>query len=72
MRNFLLGIQLLSGALIIVLILLQKEGVGLGAAFGGEGNFYRKRRGAERFIFSTTVVLSVIFVMSSFAFSIIK
>jgi len=47
---------LLSGA-----ILLQARGTGLGSAFGGEGNAYRTKRGAEKLIFKATVVLSIMF-----------
>lgn len=58
--------------MIVGLVLLQKEGVGLGAAFGGDGNFYKKRRGAEKLIFGLTVASAVLFVVSSFSISFIK
>lgn len=47
--------------LLIITILLQQKGSGLGAAFGGEGNVYTTRRGAEKVIFISSIVLSVLF-----------
>ncbi len=47
---------LLTGA-----ILLQARGAGLGAAFGGEGNVFRTKRGVERVLFRLTIVLSILF-----------
>jgi len=47
--------------LLIISILLQQRGSGLGAAFGGEGNVYMVKRGAEKVIFVSSIVLSIIF-----------
>lgn len=47
--------------LLIILILLQARGVGLGSTFGGEGNFYFTKRGAEKTIFTLTVISAVAF-----------
>ena len=47
--------------LLIITILLQQRGSGLGAAFGGEGNVYMAKRGAEKFIFWASIVLAVLF-----------
>lgn len=54
-------IQMILGALLIVVILLQKQGSGLSGAFGGEGEFYHTKRGAEKFLFVSTVALSALF-----------
>lgn len=43
------------------LILMQQQGSGLGGAFGGEGNIYRSRRGAEKFLFWATIIVSLAF-----------
>lgn len=56
--------QLILAVLVIVSILLQQQGSGLGAAFGGEGNFYRSKRGLEKILFYATIVLIVLFVAS--------
>lgn len=59
--NSLLNIAIVvSSALIIVVVLLQNQGSGLGDAFGGSSNSYRSRRGAERGLFSLTIFLAVV------------
>lgn len=60
-------IQIVSAIILIVLVLLQRRGVGLGAAFGGEGNVYRTKRGLEKNIFYATIIISIIFLASSLA-----
>lgn len=52
---------------LVLSILVQQRGSGLGGAFGGEGAVYRTRRGAERFIFRLTIVLAILFVISALA-----
>jgi len=52
---------LVVSILLIVSILLQNRGAGLGGIFGGEGNIYRTKRGAEKVIFIATIVLAVTF-----------
>ncbi len=46
--------------LLMVSILLQQRGTGLGAAFGGEGNVFASRRGVERVLFLLSIILSVV------------
>ena len=58
-------IQIVSAVLLIIAILLQNRGGGLGAAFGGEGNVYRAKRGAEKSLFIFTIILSVIFLATA-------
>lgn len=60
-------IEIILAVLLIIAILVQQRGVGLGAAFGGEGNVYRKKRGAEKMILYFTVVLAVSFLGVAFA-----
>jgi len=58
-------IQLVSAILLIISILLQNRGTGLGAAFGGEGNVYRTKRGLESVLFKATIILAIIFLAAS-------
>ena len=60
-------IQLLLGTLLIVGILLQQRGAGLGGAFGGETETqnFNTRRGAEKVIFQGTIVVAILFVLSA-------
>ncbi|MGH2606826.1 MAG: preprotein translocase subunit SecG [Anaerolineales bacterium] len=48
---------------LMVVILLQSRGAGLGGLTGGEygGAGYHVRRGVERLLFQVTIVLSVVF-----------
>ncbi len=64
MRNLFNAITIVSAILMMISILIQSRGSSLGAAFGGDTNFYRSRRGAEAVIFNATIVLAVIFVLS--------
>ncbi len=54
--------QIIIAILLTTSILLQHRGTSLGGAFGGEGNVYRSRRGAEKFLFYGTIVLGLLFV----------
>ncbi len=54
-------IQSVSAILLIISIILQNRGTGLGSAFGGEGNVYRTKRGLESVLFKASIVLAVIF-----------
>lgn len=58
-------IQLASAFFLIIAILLQQRGTGLGAAFGGEGNVYRTKRGIEKKLFFLTIILAILFLGSS-------
>lgn len=53
--------QIVIAVLLVISILLQARGSGLGAAFGGEGNVYRTKRGVEKGLFYATIVLSILF-----------
>ncbi|OGB73430.1 preprotein translocase subunit SecG [candidate division Kazan bacterium RIFCSPHIGHO2_01_FULL_44_14] len=60
-------IQVIIGILLMVAILLQARGTGLGEAFGGNSAFYGNRRGPEKVLYLITVGLAVAFVALSFA-----
>lgn len=53
--------QIVLSILLIGMILLQSKGSGLSGVFGGEGNVYRTKRGAERVIFIATIVVAILF-----------
>lgn len=55
--------QLILGLLLIAAILLQSGGAGLGSAFGGGDAIATTRRGAEKTLFTATIVLSVLFIV---------
>lgn len=53
--------QIILSVILIGLILIQGKGTGLSGVFGGEGNVFRTKRGAERIIFFITIVVTVLF-----------
>ncbi|MCX6701782.1 MAG: preprotein translocase subunit SecG [Candidatus Zambryskibacteria bacterium] len=63
-------IQIVLSVLLIGGILLQQSEAGLGGAFGGGDGFssgYHTKRGAEKIIFIATIVIAVVFVITSFS-----
>lgn len=54
-------IQIAIAGILIIAILLQSQGSGLGSSFGGEGNFYRTKRGLEKKLFTATIILSILY-----------
>lgn len=54
----------ISAILTVLLILLQTRGATLGAGSGSSSELYTTRRGLEKSIFITTIVMVVIFVAS--------
>lgn len=67
MQNILHIFQIIIAILLMILILLQQKGAGLGAAFGSDSTIYRTKRGAEKIIFIATIILSVLFFLSALA-----
>jgi preprotein translocase subunit SecG len=67
MKNILYLSQIIISILLIITILLQQRGGGLGSAFGGETTIYRTKRGAEKFIFRLTIILSILFLATALA-----
>jgi preprotein translocase subunit SecG len=65
MNNIISIIQIIVSLFLIVLILLQQRGTALGSAFGGGGASYSKKRGMEKTIFWTSVVLAGLFLLLS-------
>ncbi len=57
--------QIIVSVLLIVVILLQRRGAGMGALFGGEGAVYQTKRGPEKFLFWATIVLAALFMAFS-------
>lgn len=64
-------LQIILSLLLMVAILLQSKGAGLGQAWGGGGEFYRSRRGIEKVLFRVTILLAVLFLVSSIVSAIV-
>ena len=59
--------EIILSLLLIIGVVLQQRGAGLGGAFGGDNfasTFY-KRRGAEKFLFGASIVLAILFVATA-------
>jgi preprotein translocase subunit SecG len=65
MPSFLLIAQLLLAIALIVVVLLQVKGGGLGGIFGQPDSVYRTRRGLEKTLLQVTIVLAVLFIILS-------
>jgi preprotein translocase subunit SecG len=58
-------IQIIISITLIVLVLLQTKGSGLGGIFGGDGGVYRTRRGVEKTLYQITIGLALFFFVIS-------
>ncbi len=65
--QFLPWIQIALSAILIGLVLLQQSEAGLGAWSGGTSGAsnFRTKRGAEKVIFILTIIVALVFVLSS-------
>lgn len=65
MKTTVLIIQILISLGLIVSILLQAKGAGLGTAFGGAAEQFRSKRGVEKILFRGTIILGALFLITS-------
>ncbi len=63
MKLFLQIAQIALSAILVLVIMLQVRGGGLGGIFGQADTVYRTRRGIERQLFQVTIVLVVLFIV---------
>jgi preprotein translocase subunit SecG len=54
-RTYFQVIQIILSIALIVSILLQSRGAGLGSVFGGTGTVFKTRRGIDRLLFRMTI-----------------
>ena len=57
-------VTVVSAVLMTLLILLQSRGATLGAGFGSSGELFTTRRGLEKNLYETTIIIAVIFILS--------
>ncbi len=65
MQTYLNIIQIVLSIALILAILLQVRGGGLGGIFGQADTVYRTRRGVEKTLFQLTIILVVLFIVVS-------
>lgn len=56
-------LQIIVSILLVISILLQNRGSGLGAAFGGDMGGYYAKRGFEKFLVYFSIVLAILFML---------
>lgn len=64
MNNLISLVQIFLAVILVLLILLQAKGTGLGSTFGGELGFYGTKRGAEKILFNLTIIVAILFLVS--------
>ena len=63
--NIYLILQIVVSVLLIIAILFQSKGSGLGVIGGNTGGSYHTKRGFEKFLTQSTVILSALFIFLS-------
>ena len=66
LNSLLSYLQVATGLLLMLAILVQERGAALSETFGGSGGFFGTRRGGERILFSITIGLAIAFLLLSF------
>ncbi len=72
-HNFLNITEIVISIVLVIAILLQQQGAGLGTMFGSAGGeSYRSKRGAEKLFYNLTIILIVVFVVNGLAIAILS
>lgn len=65
MQATLLVMQITAAIVLVVIVLLQGKGGGLGGIMGSDSSMFRTRRGLERILFRFTIGWGIFFVVLS-------
>lgn len=67
-------VQIILSIVLVLAILLQQSGAGVGGALGGSdgGSLHHTRRGFEKFLFYLSIVCGILFALSAFLAIVIK
>jgi preprotein translocase subunit SecG len=63
MKNLILSAQIVVSVVLVILILIQSKGSGLGRSFGGGSSF--SRRGFEKLLYKLTFLTAGLFILIS-------
>ena len=58
-------LEIVIAALLVGVILMQVQGSGLSASFGGSGESFRSRQSMEKLLVYATIILAIIFALLS-------
>lgn len=65
--------QIILSIVLIIAILLQQSGAGVGGALGGsDSSFHHTRRGLEKFLFYVSIVSGILFALTAFLAIVLK
>lgn len=64
-KTFLPWIQVILAIGVTIAILLQRNDAALGGVFGGSESVAHTKRGVERGLFVTTIILAILFVITA-------
>jgi preprotein translocase subunit SecG len=60
-------IEIIVSVILVLSIVLQQTGAGVGGALGGgDGGFHTTRRGFEKFLFYLSIICAVLFALLAF------
>jgi preprotein translocase subunit SecG len=65
MQTYLIVAQMVLSVALVLAVLFQVRGGGLGGIFGQADTVYRTKRGVEKTLFQITIILVVLFVIIS-------
>ena len=65
MQTYLTIAQMVLSVALVIVLLLQVRGGGLGGIFGQPDTVYRTKRGVEKTLFQFTIVIVVLFIAIS-------
>jgi len=68
MKSLLPYVQVILSVILVGAILLQRTGAQVGGAFGGSDNWssaFHTRRGFEKTLFTTTIIIAILFAVSA-------
>ncbi|MBI4136330.1 MAG: preprotein translocase subunit SecG [Candidatus Vogelbacteria bacterium] len=65
LRAILPWIQIILAVAITAAVLVQKNEAGLGSVFGGGTSIIHTKRGLEKGLFITTIILAALFIITS-------
>jgi len=64
-RQYFQVVQIIIAIALVIVILLQARGAGLGSVFGGTGTVFKTRRGIDKLMFRMTIAFTLLFVALS-------
>jgi preprotein translocase subunit SecG len=65
METYLIIAQMVLSVTLVLLLLMQTKGGGLGGIFGQADTVYRTRRGIEKTVFQLTLIVVTLFIVVS-------